>query len=417
MAAPVRIHRNPGTVVSLREGDAWSAHNLTSAQASVLAESELVDLRPNRNGAWEIRPKNVIGAVRRGYGADAVQLRILPKVRIDRLLFLLQYAARGIEWRPEPVDATERDDLLPAIAHALCSAAERALLQGPLNGYREVRDSSPVARGRLLITEQLRRRPGRPVPFEVEYDEYTADVPENRILLGAVHHLLRLPDLTPAQRTRLRALATRLDGVHPAQPGRPLPLWSANRLNSRYSQALALSDLVLRGASYEFDDGCDLLVDGLLLRMWMIYEEFVGKAVGAALDQDHRHAFSQTPDTSRHLDARRGHLLKPDLVHYRRSPDGPPRPVAVVDAKYKQDRSRDDLYQMLAYCLRLDLTEGHLVYVGGRPDTVEIPVPGGRILIHRHRLDLAAPHVKLQLHIAAIADSVRRGLPSWAAGD
>lgn len=46
----------------------------------------------------------------------------------------------------------------------------------------------------------------------------------------------------------------------------------------------------------------------------------------------------------------------------------------ILDAKFKTKPQRDDLYQMTAYCVRLGLTEGHLVYASGRPGVVEVPV-------------------------------------------
>lgn len=55
--------------------------------------------------------------------------------------------------------------------------------------------------------------------------------------------------------------------------------------------------------------------------------------------------------------------LVPDLISYR---DG--RPVAVVDAKYKDESPipNADLYQLLAYTTGLGLQHGHLVYANGR---------------------------------------------------
>ena len=45
------------------------------------------------------------------------------------------------------------------------------------------------------------------------------------------------------------------------------------------------------------------------------------------------------------------------------------RPRAVIDAKYKAEKPAGypnaDLYQMLAYCTALRLSDGHLVYAKG----------------------------------------------------
>ncbi|MFE9426193.1 McrC family protein [Kitasatospora sp. NPDC006697] len=408
MSSAVRFRTLPGLRIELTEGGGWVRRTLTPTQAAILSESELVQVRPTRwSMEWDLKPKDMIGAVQLGRGEDTVQLRLRPKVLVDRLLYLLQYAAKRADWRPEPVEADDRPDLVPAIAYAFVAAADRALIPGVLLGYQEVQDSLPVLRGRLLVGEQLRRRPGQPLPLEVSYDEHTADIPENQILLGAARQLLRLPDLAPAMRARLCAIVARLDGVTPVGPGRALPRWNADRLNARYLPALALAQLILRGGSYELEDGRSVLVDGLLLRMWQVFEDFIGAAVGAELDEQHRSAYSHTPDKTRYLDRRSRYILLPDLVHYRPSAAGLARPYALVDAKYKRTHSRDDLYQILAYCLRFGLTEGHLVYAGGPTNTVEIPLADGHITIHRHPIDLAAPQGELQGSIQLLAARIQ----------
>lgn len=115
-------------------------------------------------GLWQLRDNGLVGAARTGYG---VELRVRPKTPIGQLLYLPGYAQNPRGLRPEDVDAGERPDLLPALAHAFARAAERALRQGVLLGYRETEEALPVVRGRIRMTDQLRRRHGLPAPVEV----------------------------------------------------------------------------------------------------------------------------------------------------------------------------------------------------------------------------------------------------------
>lgn len=388
--------------VRLKESGGWTQWPLTHEQARTIGDSELVDMRPGAGGVWALRArKGVVGAARFGRGAAAVELSIAPKISVDRLLYLLGYAAEEIKWADEPVDAAARPDLLPAMALAFTRSAGRALRPGALLGYREVEDTLPLLRGRLRPAAQLRRRPGLALPLEVAYDDHTVDIPENRLLLGAVHRLLRTPGVAPAVRTALHGLAVRLDGVTAPVPGAPLSPWAPTRLNRRYHQALGLASLVLAGASYELDDGRSVSVDGMLVTMWRVYEVFLGRALGDAL----RHRIGgrpQTQDLSYFLDVDRQHQLRPDLVHYLSEP------VAVVDAKYKPERERGDLYQMLAYCTRLGLSEGHLVYVSGSEDVVCVPSASGTVRLHRHVLDLTLPPAELGAAVGTLADAVVR---------
>ncbi|MFJ8076184.1 McrC family protein [Streptomyces sp. NPDC096176] len=393
--------------IGLAEGGGWTTWDLTPAQVATLADHEgLLRMHPETATRWRLRAKDQVGSVRLGSGGGTVQLTITPKVPVDRLLHLVSYAPDRARFDPRPVAADPRPDLLPALAHAFVSAADRALLHGVLHDYRETDDTLPVVRGRIRHADQLRRRPGVPVPLEVTYHDHTPDIPENRLLLAAARRLLRVPDLSPAARSALQRLVARLDGVRQLPTGAPAPDWSLNRRNARYGHALPLAELVLRSSSYEFGDGRQIAVDGMLVFMWQLFEAYLARAVGEAL----RVRIGGRPepqDRNFHLDAKKRLVLKPDLVHYAPSPhDGVLRQAVVLDAKFKTKPARDDLYQMTAYCVRLGLTEGHLVYASGRPNVVEVPVGEGRLRIWRHTVDLARPWRELEAAIAELAEKI-----------
>ncbi|KPC81518.1 McrC family protein [Streptomyces sp. NRRL S-4] len=397
--------------VRLREGASWSEWPLAPEQVGELDRSELIDIRATGGaGSYRLRARDMVGAVRLGRGAGRVRLSIEPKISVDRLMYLLGYAPDRLQWQGRNVDAAARPDLLPAVAHAFNRAARRALRAGPLFGYRETEDTLPVLRGRLRASEQLSRHPGLPVPLEVTYDEHTVDIPENRLLLGAVRRLLRVPGLDTRLRAELQGFAAQLDGVNPPVPGAPVPAWQPSRLNQRYQQVLALAALILDGASYEFENGRTVSVDGLVFRMWQVYEDFLGRALGEALVKAVG-GRAEPADRNHYLAVGRRHVLKPDLVHYLPGRSGVSGPAIVVDAKYKRGPRREDLYQMLAYCVRLGLDDGHLVYAGGRPGVVRVPVPGKEIRLHRHVLDLSLPQAELSRHIDELAETLARSRP------
>ncbi|MFC5747975.1 McrC family protein [Actinomadura rugatobispora] len=392
--------------VRLRESGGWQGAELTAAQATALSASELVLVAPGpRPGLWRLRDNRRVGAAAVGPARQRIQLRVEPKIAIDRLFFLLGYARKPQGWRQEEVDAGEHDELLPALAYAFARAADRALRQGVLLGYRETEEASHVVRGRIRVPDQMRRRYGFPVPIEVRYDDYTVDIAENRLLLGAAHRLLRMPGVSADIRRLLRHLLVRLDGVTRLVPGLPSPHWTPNRLNARYHTALGLADLVLRGASYELDDGTAVRVDGLMLEMWRVFEDFLTVALaeelraygGGVRFQDGRH----------HLDRARQVGLRPDLVYV--SPDG--NPGAVVDAKYKHEDSPGghpaDLYQMLAYCTVMGLRTGHLVYAAGFPSPYVHDIAGtGGVRIVETALDLSLPSERLLAQVRDLAQEI-----------
>ncbi|MFF4763881.1 McrC family protein [Streptomyces sp. NPDC001292] len=392
--------------VRLKEADGWSEWQLTPEQIVALDESEHVKVRPSRRPGWcRIEARDRVGAARVGRGPAQVRLSVAPKVPVDRLLHLLGYAEE--EWLHDggPVDAAPRTDLLPAVARAYTRAAQRALRQGVLLGYRETEASQPVLRGRLRAAAQMSRRPGLALPLEVAYDEHTVDIAENQLLLGAARRLLRVPGVGGRQRVALHALTARLDGVTSPVPGAPPPRWRRNRLNARYHRSLALAELILGGTSYELEDGRAVTVDGVMFQMWRVYEAFLARALGEALTRK-AGGWYKTQDRDHFLATPRRYVLRPDLVHYLPAPSGGRRAAVVVDAKYKRGFHRDDLYQMLAYCIRLGLRDGHLVYASGRADVVGVPVAEGEVRLHRHVLDLDQPPHQVKQSIDVLAGLV-----------
>ncbi|MFE6908560.1 McrC family protein [Streptomyces erythrochromogenes] len=370
-----------------------------------LAAGDMVDAAPDPHlpGRWSLRAGSKVGAMaftEPGTGTR-VTVRVIPKVPVGRLFFLLGHALKpdGI-WRDGSVDVAEHEDLLPALAHAVERQVDRALRQGLLQGYRAAEESSLVVRGRIRESEQIRRRFGATLPVEVAFDEFTTDIAENRILRAAVERLLRLPGVTAGVRRRLHHQRARLADAAVLVRGQPLPAWRPTRLNARYHHALHLARAVLDGTSAEHAAG-GLRVDGFLFDMNRLFEDFVTVALREACRARGHVARLQDPH---HLDEAAAIRIKPDLVLY--GPDGALH--AVVDAKYKAEKREGfpdaDLYQMLAYCTALGLPTGHLVYAKGNAAHVAHTVRRAGIVIHQHALDLDQDPPGLLADVEEVAD-------------
>lgn len=354
---------------------------LSAAQGRLLARSELVTAMPSpfESGTWELAARRAVGVARIG----DVELWIAPKVPVHRLLFLVGYSHNPGGWRDDVVGMGTGTDLLPAVAQALWRQAARALRGGLLLGYRRVDESAHVLRGRLREGEQLRRHHGRPIPLEIRRDHFTVDIAENRILLAAITRMLAVPGIDADSRRRLAALRVPLADVTTTVRGTALPGWRPTRLNERYQTALRLAEIVWDATSPEHTAG-SVASSGFLFDMPRVFEDFVTTALIEAL--------RGTPGTGRlqfrsHLDHDGAVAIRPDLVWLHAG-----APVAVLDAKYKQERPSGypeaDLYQMLAYCTALQLPRGHLVYAKGNADPARHVVRGSGTEIVCHALDL-----------------------------
>lgn len=377
---------------------------LADEQGRALARSGVVTAVPSpfEAGVWELTARRAVGVARLG----GVELWITPKVPVRRLLFLLGYARDPQTWRDEDVDVADAPELLPAVAHALARQVERALRGGLLAGYRRVDETAQVLRGRLRETAQLRRHHGRPLPLEIRRDVFTVDTAENRILLAAITRMLAVPGLQPAARRRLAALRIPLADVTSPVRGTALPAWTPTRLNERYHVALRLAEIVWAATSPEHSPGATTS-NGFLVDLARAFEDFLVTALREVLRGD---GVVRTP-LAAHLDHASRLLIKPDLVWLR---DG--TPIAVVDAKYKQERPAGypeaDVYQMLAYCTALRLPRGHLVYARGGAEPARHTVLGSGVEIHCHALDLDVEPAALLAQVDRLGGELRDGARS-----
>lgn len=382
---PRRRHRRlvVRTMETLRltEGAPAAPCDLAADVAQALAASGIVDIAPAGAGRWHVAAGRKVGVARVG----EVQLAIAPKVRIDRLVFMLGYAQAPDFWRDAPVDVDVESDLPEALAEAFGRLATKALEQGLLHGYQEVEDTLPVMRGRVRVGDQISQHYGRNLPLAVRYDEFSADIPENQLLLAATVRLLRM-GITGAARRRLQRLRLQLADVTLPPRGMTTPAWRPSRLNQRYQPALHLAEVVLAGDSFEHRAG-ELQVSGFLVDMWRIYEDFVSVAMREALAG---HGGVASLQHRMHLDEARTVAMRPDFVWSRGG-----APLVVADMKYKAEKPAGfpnaDLYQLLAYCTVMGLSEGHLIYAQGAEEPAIHDIAGADVWVHAHALDLDQP--------------------------
>ena len=391
--------------LSLTEWEPRRALRLRPDTAAVLRTvfGARVEPAPDQVGSdvlWDVTPSGVVGAVQRG--PDLVVIR--PKIDVENVLFLL-----GVGSGRDPWDAAEdarlarAPDLTTAVAALFARLAQQALARGVLRGYREERADLTTVRGRIDLATQLRRRPGMGIPLAVEYSEHDEDTLENRLLLAAARALKPLTGRSPhASRGlhRIRGLLSEVTPVHVPPTRVPAVQWT--RLNAHYRPAVELARTILGRGGIDIGLG-DASALGITLDMAKVFEDFLCTAMGSALTALGGHTRTQDPWF---LDADSRVRMKPDLVWYRAI--GSPR--AVIDAKYKRERPAGypdaDIYQMLAYCTALDLTDGHLVYAQGNDTAQSARVVHGGPTIHAHGLDLSASPRDLMRQVARLAERV-----------
>jgi 5-methylcytosine-specific restriction enzyme subunit McrC len=350
-------------------------------------------------GAWSVRAAQHVGVI---IVDEELEVRIRPKVPIDRLLFLVAFARDERIWRTDIVDLIVKDDLVASMGWAFAQHAEAALARGVLQSYVRFEEALQGVRGRLREGDQLRRHFGLLLPVEVAYDDYTVDIIENRLLMAACRRLLMLPGLPSIVRARLRHLTGRLDGVGEVERHQILQGGvQFTRLNERYRPAVRLAQAILMGTSLEQDLGAHQGV-AFLFDMNRVFEDFVTETLGRTLERIGGRTDAQYPGF---LDEREAIEIKPDLVWWQ---GGKCR--AVIDAKYKATRVDEvpnaDVYQAMAYSLALDVRPAFLIYAASNES------PGEHVVVHSDlrvvvaALDISGAPAKILASVDAVASEI-----------
>lgn len=377
-------------LISLREAAGSTIESMPVETAAGLAARQIATVSPTPSGEWLVSNVSKVGVIRLG----GVQVMIEPKVPLERLFYLLSRGRGWGSWFEESVSLGTIAELYPAIAEAFTGWAERALSTGVLRGYREMRSAEPAIRGKWLVSEQIRIRHGMPLPAELQYDEFTADIAENQLVRSAIRRVLAFLGLPDSLYARLKRIDRQLAGVSVLARGGRLPVVQFDRRNARYRPVVALAELILTNGSYDHRVA-STAATGFLLDLPRVFEQFVEVEVTQAARPHGGEVVAQFESA---LDRDGYARIRPDLV-WRSSG----RVRAVFDAKYKAEKPAGfpnaDVYQMLAYCIRHRLTTGHLIYAAGNevPRSYVIEQAGVEIVCHSLALDSSPAEISRQI--------------------
>ena len=393
--------------IDLQEYQDSEPHALSVGERDALASKELsLGITPvsGEDGKYILRPGSTMGALEIG----GLSVLIQPKIGIPKLLSLACYAM-GM-YKPDDVRLFdfEEDKTLPdMLALALVAAARRAFSRGLLHGYQRREEALHTVRGRIRFAEQIRRRFGVPLPVEVRYNEFTADIVENRLVKAAVMRLGAMRLRSPDARRGLGWIAGMLSDVSPVEfAPNDVPSVSFDRLNEHYRGVVGLARLVLMHSAFEAGRG-RVRATGFLMNMNDVFQEFVTVAIRDALGLSER-VFCSDKKIPRRiaLDTAEKLKMEPDLSWW----DGD-KCVFVGDAKYKNIAVRSvpnaDLYQLLAYTTALDLPGGLLIYAQGEADDTVYEVRHAGKRLEVAALDLSGELNDILARVDTLAEKVK----------
>jgi 5-methylcytosine-specific restriction enzyme subunit McrC len=323
---------------------------------------------PATDGEWELFSSGAVGYLPFG---DGSVLSIRPRVPIESI-FRMWAIAEGVKLEQPPGDVGVQtlEDLLDWIAAELARGALHRLGRGLYRAYVDVEEELQTLRGRLDLKAKL-MRPWR-VELPCEFQELTADVVENQILLAGL--------FASAYTTRGAQILSEVrkswwlclrSGVSPRDVSpRECVGRTYSRLNSDYERLHWLSHFILSGTGPTHEAGQSKL-RAFIIQMPRLFERFVA----AWLKRNLRTPLRCESQIHLPLDQRIEFIA--DLV----ITGANEQPLAVLDTKYKIDRDPDpaDIAQVVAYAEHLGCPEAILLYPTRNHRPVEIQVGGVRV--------------------------------------
>lgn len=362
---------------------------------------------PGRDVLWTLRAGCHVGTV----ATPGLIVRIHPKLDIARLFVMLSAATGSIRWESPRALLSASAAIEDVIALILVDAIQHALPSGLLRGYVATEEESFVVRGRLDVTETLRRRPVTRIPL-VQFPEFLDEnIPENRVLATALARLVPVVS-TPAVRARLVNCRCAFSDVMQIGSGAPLPRLTKNRLNARWWGAIELALLVLQAGGLDLQRGVHASRT-FLVDMNAVFERFVHRALADELG-----AFGLDLQHNRgglYFDQEAQHHLRPDLSVWNGR-----RCVFVGDCKYKFSpdghAQRADLYQCYAYAVAADLPHSTLIYGADAPMARDVHVVDHKTVVRVRTLDLGGSSERLRDQVRTLAQEAQTSCSPVARG-
>jgi 5-methylcytosine-specific restriction enzyme subunit McrC len=274
------------------------------------------------------------------------------------LFWMLTFAYDLPDFRDQVAGFTEETSLFEFLVAIFAGQVESLIRHGIVRSYQHREDSQPQLRGRLDLTQQLRRSLVHPEQFAVCWSEHTLDVLENRLLK---HVLLRLASV---RYPRQWALGSRLRKAYAAfdlVTYVPITLHDFddvryNRLNQNYRGPLTLARLLWQHLSLRNEPG-KVPFSTYLFDLNVLFERFIATYLRATLMGSRLRA---KPRYRTALDYAQRERAEIDIVLLQND-----QPVLVLDTKYKtyaERPAREDQNQVFTYCHTLRVKRGVLLY-------------------------------------------------------
>lgn len=314
-------------------------------------------LKPIKNG---VQANNYVGVLQTKSG---LTIEILPKIagrteeatdtRVRQLFLEMLKAVRSINGKTFKLTNlnAKKNNLLEVFISMFLNESDMIIKRGLKSSYVTVQSNEKFLKGKLLMTQQLRKNIVNQSYFFNEYDEFMTNSAENQLIKTTLEYLLK----NSRDNNNLRIIREQLVYFEfvdlTNSPEQTFQKVSIGRNYTYYEQTLDWCRIFLSRKSFTSFKGSSLAF-AILFPMEEVFEAYIAHMMKKSIPdanvsaQDKKYSlFDRTNET------KAGYRLRPDLVV--RFEDNR---TTIADTKWKvldsTGPSQTDLYQMYAYYTR-----------------------------------------------------------------
>ena len=341
---------------------------------------ELMGLSARRGVGRIITAKNYIGLISM---KDGTTIEILPKIcsKIDsgeagakQLVVDMLRTLRNSPFRSLQTSHVniEKMDIFEIFIRMFIDEVFAIVKHGLKRNYETVQSNQNLYKGKLIFAEQIKRNFAHKERSFVEFDEFSANRAENRLIKTTVAYLYR-STTSSRNKSDLKTLLNIFAEVDVSiNYRRDFEKCIPDKKMRDYDTALFWCKVFLDGHSFTSFAGSNVAM-ALLFPMETLFESYIALQCRRLLKTSEYAVSAQ--DKHYHLfDEPRRFLIKPDIVVTRKAD----KAIFIIDTKWKllsdakanYGISQTDMYQMYAYQKKYSAQSVTLLY----PMTDQIPL-------------------------------------------
>ena len=329
--------------------------NTTANNAQSTDALELMSISVKRGIGKIITAKNYIGVLTFN---DGTAIEILPKIvstvpehsqRAKKLVVDMLRSLTNVSYKSLQVTNVdiEKMPLLDIFIRMFLDEVFRLVKHGLRSSYETIAENRSFFKGKILFSEQLKHNFSHKERTFTEFDEFTPNCPENRLVKSTLM-LLYKQTHSSRNKTDIKTLLAAFDNV----PSSTDYTGDFSKAGKSYGTLLLWCQIFLTGKSFTSFSGSGVAF-ALLFPMETLFERYVAVQLKKILPAEEFLISIQDKTHYLFLSPSKKFLLRPDIVITRKCDNA----IFICDTKWKLlsshtanlGISQADMYQMFAY--------------------------------------------------------------------